>query len=381
VSPLQFAEPVLLVAAGAAFIGLLVAFVVDRARRRRAVARAGGIQLARMVASVSRQRRTTRAVMFALGVSLLIGALARPQTEGESTWRRRGIDVAVVVDLSSSMLARDAYPDRLTAALGAVDRVMAELEGDRVAAVAFAATALHFPLTHDHRAASLLFDGLRPGDLPQGSGLARAIERARCVVRPDLLGDPACARTGGRGGGGGALGTPPGGVPLEELPTDATGIDRARAMVVFTDGETLDRDVAAQVERAVAAGIELYFVGVGTAGGELIPEYDDDGDEIGWKKTEDGAFVTTRLDEATLVRLAELAGGADHYVRIGEGSQGLGALDGLAEQLNRLKKGDLDERVVRIPNEAYHWLLFPAFVLLLIEACASERRHRAGGTR
>ena len=43
----------------------------------------------------------------------LVFAMARPQVEGESTWRKRGIDVVIAMDFSKSMLARDVYPNRL----------------------------------------------------------------------------------------------------------------------------------------------------------------------------------------------------------------------------------------------------------------------------
>ena len=39
-----------------------------------------------------------------------------------------------------------------------------------------------------------------------------------------------------------------------------------------------------------------------------------------------------------------------------------------------LKKGDLDARVVKKPKEVYQWLLLPAFLFLVLEACLGERR-------
>jgi hypothetical protein len=51
-------------------------------------------------------------------------------------------------------------------------------------------------------------------------------------------------------------------------------------------------------------------------------------------------------------------------------------LESLTGQLEGLKKGDLDQRVVRSNRPTFQLLLFPAFLLLLIEACMGERRRR-----
>ena len=53
--------------------------------------------------------------LFWIAISLLIIALARPQREfAEEIVKWEGIDILLVMDLSSSMLARDFDPDRLT---------------------------------------------------------------------------------------------------------------------------------------------------------------------------------------------------------------------------------------------------------------------------
>jgi len=244
----------------------------------------------------------------------------------------------------------------------------------------FAGAAAHFPLTHDHEAAMSLFRGLEPVDMPPGSDIGEAVLTARCIVRPDLLEDPDCARMGGRGRGGAPLDprepeVGPG-APEPEV------ADRARAIVLFTDGEDTEDTASAEVDYAVRLGINVFVVGVGTVSGELIPEFDRDGNEIGWKKTEDGkSFVTTRLDQAHLKELAEIAGGEEgHYFQLSPKRLGTDQLSEslrpLLTQLQRLKKGDLDDRVKREWKDAFQWVLFPALMLLIIEACISGRRRR-----
>jgi Ca-activated chloride channel homolog len=152
------------------------------------------------------------------------------------------------------------------------------------------------------------------------------------------------------------------------------GGDRARAIILITDGEDTENLAGAEVQEAVRLGIDVFVVGVGTVAGELVPEIDEDGKITGWKKQADGSFVTTRLDQAKLKELARLAGGDGRYYVLDSKS---GGLDNLTARLKRLKEGNLDERAIKTYEERFQWMLFPAFMLLVIEACTSERRKRA----
>lgn len=352
-------------------VALTIAYALDYTRRRRAIERIGDApQLRRMTASLSTRRRVIKAVLHVTAITLIVFALARPYVKGESTWKKRGIDLVVAMDYSKSMLARDVYPSRVGRMELEVESLLDALESDRVATVAFAGAAAHFPLTHDTEAARSLFRGLSPLDMPPGSDLGEALMISRCIVLPGVLDDPTCERVGGRGRGG---------APIDEEPVAPPRIgelaDRARAIVVFTDGEDTGDRAAAEIARAVQLGIHVYFVGIGTPSGELIPELDAQGNDIGWKKTADGkSFVTTRLDLATLDELSAVAGGESHLFVLPPDKAGAPEL---VRQLRHLKKGDLDQRVIKTPVEVFQFFLFPALLLLLIEACISDRRRTA----
>lgn len=369
---MSFGEPIFVWVAGGTALLLTIAFALDFTRRRRILDRIGHApMLSRMMASLSVRRRVLKVVLLTAAMTLAIASLARPQVEGESTWRQRGIDIAIVMDYSKSMLASDVYPSRFEAMLREVETLDDALEADRVAPVVFAGAAVHFPLTHDHEAARLLYAGITPVDLAPGSDLGEAFLVARCILRPDIA-DTACDRVGGRGHGGDPLrGETDVESPEAQMPEVA---DRGRAIIVLSDGEDTEGRARFEVEQAVKLGIEVYVVAVGTPAGELIPELAADGKtRTGWKKAEDGSFVTTRLDQAALKELAEIAGGEGHYYWMDPKSY---QRDDLIQELETLKKGDLDERVMQKPREVYQWLLFPAFLLLLIEACVGERRRR-----
>jgi Ca-activated chloride channel family protein len=352
-----------LIAAGVLVVVLAIVYALDFTRRRHLYERLGHAPtLQRMARSVSQGRRRLKAVLVVLGVALTALALARPQTEGTKIWKQRGIDVVVALDFSKSMLAQDVYPSRIDAARLAADKLLDKFIGDRVALVAFGGEAVHYPLTSDHEAAKLLYAGLDPKHMAPGTDIGEAVRTGRCLLRYDVV-DADCAYLRGQHGGA-ALDAP--------APAKPTEGDHGRAIVVFTDGEDTEGHAKAEVERAAQLGIEVYFVGVGTRAGARIPEYDEAGRFTGWKLAPgSNAYYSTHLDDGALKELAKAAGGEDHYLYADP--RGF-KVDGVVKALARLKEGNLDERVESIPSEAYQFLLFPGFMLLILEACLGDRR-------
>ncbi len=89
-----------------------------------------------------------------VGAALVIVAFAGPQYGSRTrVLRKRGIDIVIALDFSKSMLARDVHPSRIKRAKGELERLLSDLDGDRVGLVAFAGRRHGFP--HDRR----LFSG------------------------------------------------------------------------------------------------------------------------------------------------------------------------------------------------------------------------------
>ena len=358
-----------LIAAGVLVVVLAIVYALDFTRRRHLYERLGHApQLQRMAHSVSQGRRRVKAVLIVLGVALTSLALARPQTEGTKIWKQRGIDVVVALDFSKSMLAQDVYPSRVEMAKIGADKLLDKFVGDRVAMVAFGGEAVHYPLTADHEAAKLLYNSLDPKNLAPGTDIGEAVRTGRCLLRYDVA-DPDCAFLRGKRSGDTALGTATAAAP------PAQEVDHGRAIVVFTDGEDTEGHAKTEVEKALQLGIEVYFVGVGTRAGARIPDYDDQGRFTGWKLAPGStAYISTHLDEDALKELAKAAGGEDHYLYADP--RGF-KVDAVVKALARLKEGNLDDRVESIPSEAYQFLLFPGFMLLVLEACLGDRRRQS----
>ena len=183
----------------ATVLGLALAFALDFTRRRHLLEKIGPApQLAKMAESLSGGRRVLKTILIVVGVFLVALALAHPQIEGESIWKQRGIDVAIVMDFSKSMQALDARPSRIQRARLEADGLIDQLSGDRVAVVAFAGGAVHYPLTTDYDAAKILYHGIQPEDMAPGSDVSEALVTARCLLRPDLEKDPDCQRATSR---------------------------------------------------------------------------------------------------------------------------------------------------------------------------------------
>ncbi len=282
---------------------VVVFWVAFRLRVRALKAFGDRALMERLTDTLSRRGRTVKAVLLIVSVAMLVTALARPQfgTRVE-TVRREGQDIVVALDLSNSMLAEDMAPNRLERAKLAVSRLMGRLDGDRIGLVAFAGDAfVQSPLTVDYAAAAMFLNAMGPNIMPlQGTNLGAAL-----TVSLDAFDDEA---------------------------------RQHRILVVITDGEDHEGEVDAAVERAVEEQIRVFAVGIGSAEGVPIPDYNAAGQRRGFKRDGDGNVVTTRLDQETLVRIAEQTGG--NYYHVTPGGAELNALaDEIASMTGRTVSG------------------------------------------
>jgi Ca-activated chloride channel family protein len=368
------------VVTGLVFV-LALAWAFDEWRRRRVLARLGtefsakDSGLSRMTASLVPWRRHLGRTLWLLGAALCTLAAMRPRVRTPGTWEQRGIDMVLLMDYSNSMLAADVYPDRLQRMTRAVEEVLDRSIDHRVGVVVFAGAAAHFPLTHDREAVRSMYRGLSVQDLPPGSNLAEAVRVGRCLARAGLTDDPDCHAVGGRGRGGEPIPSMDAIADLSELDLrhEPARDERARALIIFTDGEETEGDAQRELARAVALGVEVFVVAVGTVRGAPVPELDPNGHYIGWMQTVDGHAVQSQLDMQKLARLAEIAGGSERLFFLG--SDGA-PMSQLARALDRLQRGEVRGTTVIRYREIYEWFLFPGFLLLVIESCLSVRRHR-----
>ena len=307
------------------------------ARRRARLAQLGDLPvLERLV-----PRRTAglpprlRAVLLGTAALLLGIALAGPRW-GERADRRRdvGVDIALVLDVSASMLARDeGDASRLDRMKADVRRLLATMPDARVALLVVAGRAyLLTPLTADHDALELFLDGLDPSMVSQGgTAIADGLTQAT-----QLLG---VSQDGGD-----------------------------RALVVMSDGETWDE--AGAIEAAATAAHEarlvVVTVGYGTPQGATIPVAGG-----GVKRDDGGQPVVTRANALVLSTIARITEGvyvdpvtADRPGRV-------------RAALRRIRQTERVSNAGSSPIQRYALFIWPAFVLLLIDALLAEHTRRA----
>jgi Ca-activated chloride channel family protein len=220
-----------------------------------------------------------RLAMLLLGAGFVVVALARPQWGiVREKVEREGKDVVLVLDTSGSMATADVAPSRFFLARQALLSLIARLQGDRLALVAFEGEAYPLvPLTLDADALGLFLETVEPGIVPApgsslGTGLAKGLDS---FVDKDR---------------------------------------RNKALVLVSDGEDLAGDVEEAVKRAKEAGVVVFTVGVGTEGGQPVPEVDAEGKVTGYKRDESGNPVVSRLDMSTLDKIARGTGGQSYRV-------------------------------------------------------------------
>jgi Ca-activated chloride channel family protein len=331
--------------------------------RARAAARMGQEAAGRaLVVGDARRLRAARAVLFTLGIALVIVAMAGPQYGSRTRiLRRRGVDIVVALDFSKSMLARDVRPSRIERAKAEVLRFVEELDGDRVGVVAFAGETIEFPMTVDYAALALFFRDLGPYDMPVGgTAIARALVASKRLLDRASTRDARAAER-------------------------AEGTPRSRVVVLLTDGEDHEGDPVSAARELAEAGIRVYTVGIGTSTGEPIPTYAPDGTWTGYQRDEQGNIVHTALTEEAereLREIAEITGG--RYYAAGRGAVGI---DQIRADIRRMHQDEQRSRRVTVQEGRYALFLVPAFLLLVLEALlpdawigALRRRRRAGTT-
>ena len=273
-----------------------------RRRRERDLTRLGNPALVqRLSSTVNWRGRRWKDALWLVVLAALLVALARPQWGSVTEMvEQEGIEVMVALDVSSSMLAQDVKPDRLSRAKMEIADLMERLGGDEIGLVLFSgASFVQFPLTSDYATARTFLDNARP----------------EVISRP-----------------GTAIG--------DAIHTAMRGFDANRpsqkVIVLITDGEDHEGDALAMAETAAEQGIRIYTIGFGSPEGEPIPEYDNRGEIAGYKKDQNGEVVLSRLDEGTLQQIAEVGNG-QYYRATASGSE----LEVLIGELNTLQTAKL----------------------------------------
>ena len=121
-----------------------------------------------------------------MALAAIVTALARPQTEDISTRTKttKGIDIVMAIDVSSSMLARDLKPNRLSALKDVAANFIEERPNDRIGLVGYAGESYtKTPITSDKTIVLRALEEITYGELEDGTaigmGLATSVNRLK----------------------------------------------------------------------------------------------------------------------------------------------------------------------------------------------------------
>ena len=286
-----------------------------------------------LVRRTSRARRLTAISLLTLSLGCLVLAMMRPQW-GRIVQQAARVDAQIMIclDVSRSMLAEDAVPNRLDRARAELDSLLGLMtDGQQVGLTVFAGkAAVVCPLTTDFGFLRLVLNEVGPGTV--GLGGSRIGEAISTAVN------------GFREAG-----------------------DIGRMILLVTDGEDHDSFPMDAARSAREKGIRIVSVGFGDEVGSKIEYTDPQTGERSFVQDRDGNDVVSRLDGATLREVALETEGA--YIPAGTGALDLESI--YRTHLKSLLRGSAasEERVIR--QEVFQWCVLAAMTLLLISAAVS----------
>ncbi|MEJ2506747.1 MAG: VWA domain-containing protein, partial [Ignavibacteriaceae bacterium] len=159
-------------------IPVLLAWYFFIGRKKYASVKYSSVKILNSTPKTLRERlRHFPFVLRMIAIGLFIIALARPQsfTSGEDI-DAEGIDIAMVLDISGSMLAEDLKPNRLEAAKNVIDNFIKGRTSDRIGLVVFAREAFtQCPLTIDYSVLRNLLSQIHSGMIEDGTAIGNAI--------------------------------------------------------------------------------------------------------------------------------------------------------------------------------------------------------------
>lgn len=318
---MSFAQPLFL-------LGLLAvpAFLVAARRARGA---APGLRYsatadaAAVPPTVWARLRWLPAALLLAAYALAVLALARPQQRDVRVNRAaEGVDIVLVLDISTSMTADDFYPNRFEAAKAVAAEFVDGRVSDRIGLVVFAAQAYtQAPLTLDYPFLKRMIRQVEMGLTEDGTAIGTAIATATARLKDSEA--------------------------------------ESKVMVLLTDGQNnrgeIDPTTAAEV--AEALGVKIYAVGVGGEGGPM-------GGLFG------PLLQAPGVDEATLRAVAEKTGG--RYFRATD----IEALRTIYAEISELEKTPVEETAYVDVEERFAWFLWPSLGALVLGVLLSTTRLR-----
>jgi Ca-activated chloride channel homolog len=301
-------------------IPVMITWYIYKGRKNQASITYSSFMILDQIPKTFRERlRHLPAALRMLALAALIIALARPQdfSSGQNI-TAEGIDIAIILDISGSMLAEDFKPNRLEAAKNLTDQFIQSRISDRIGLVIFAREAFtQCPLTIDYAVLRNLLLEIKSGMVPDGTAIGNAI--ANGVNR------------------------------LKD--SDA----ESKVMILLTDGvnNAGEVDPVSASEIAKTFGIRIYSIGVGTRGEAPFPVQTPFGTRY--------QMMPVEIDEPLMKKISETTGG--NYFRATNNK----ALEEIYDTIDKMEKTKIEITSYRTARELYYGWLGGGLLLLFLE--------------
>jgi Ca-activated chloride channel family protein len=306
---------------------LVVAFGAALIQRRALFRFATANLLRQVLPKRNNVRRHISTLLVTSALALMVLALV--DIRWGKVWRdvpQKGIEVVFLLDVSRSMLAEDAAPNRLERAKQQIKDMVDEMQGDRVGLVVFAGDSKQqIPLTTHYDDFKQALDEVGPQNVRRGgSRLGDAIETASHSF--------------------------------------LTKSNAHKAIVIFTDGEDQESKPLEAARRAhESTGLRIFAVGLGdVVQGARIPIAADNHKEY---LKHDGQPVWSKQNGDILREIATATEGA----YIPAGTKQVDMADVYHTYVERVEQAKFETARVNQYEARFQWFLAPALVLLLIE--------------
>ena len=262
-------------------------------------------------------------ILRIVALSMIIVAIARPRSSTQmDKIDTEGIDIVLAMDVSTSMLARDFTPDRISAAKDIAIEFISQRPSDRMGIVVFAGESYtQCPLTTDRATLINLMKEIETGVIDDGTAIGNGLAVA-------------VARMQG---------------------SDA----KSRVVILLTDGVNNCGEITPQNAADIAKtyGVRVYTIGVGANGTAPYPVITPWGVEM--------QNVEVEIDEDLLRNIAETTGG--RYFRATDNTK----LSEIYSEINKMEKARTTIDSFPVYKELYGRFGLVALICLLLEALLS----------
>ena len=258
-----------------------------------------------------------------IALVMIIIAIARPRSSTKmDKIDTEGIDIVLAMDVSTSMLARDFTPDRISAAKDIAIEFISQRPSDRMGIVVFAGESYtQCPLTTDRATLINLMKEIEAGLIEDGTAIGNGL--ATAVARMQN--------------------------------SDA----KSRVVILLTDGVNNSGEITPQTAADIAKtyGIRVYTIGVGANGTAPYPVMTPWGVQM--------QNVEVEIDENLLKNIAETTGG--RYFRATDNTK----LSEIYSEINKMEKARTTIDSFPIYKELFTGFALIALACLLLEVLIS----------